>query len=161
MEFEGVAPPAEPKTQPLHQFSVLVPGRTSETGSTPQVEVKVIERTGEVQVAVRSADTHLTDSLRDDLGQLVSQLSERGYRSETWHPGASTVAGEAAAVRTANASNDAAPDGGDSRNSGRGGSDTAGRDGNARRDHRQNQPEWMDALERSLGGAQAPPRSLL
>ena len=152
---------SDSKGPALRELSVVVPGRTSAGGETaPKVEIRLVERTGEVQVAVRSGDERLNNTLREGLGQLVSQLDERGYRAETWHPGA---------VASATGSGDASPaprgaaepgrEGGDPSQSGRGGSDTAGRDGNARRDQQQNQPEWLDAFERSLGRAQAPVRS--
>ncbi len=145
-----------PKPQTLREFSVVVPGRPSPSGAASQVELRVVERTGEVQVAVRSSDPALNESLRENLGQLTSQMSERGYRTETWHPGAATGSMETRETRGSGNTDDTSHDRG---NSGRGGSDTAGRDGNARRDQQQKQPEWMDALERSLGGTVAPVRS--
>lgn len=159
------ARPEAAKAPAVREFSVVVPGRTSENGTTsPQVEVRVAERAGEVQVAVRTTDSRLTSSLRQDLPQLVSQLSDRGYRAETWHPGAAPGAGDGGAVRAGNDSSDARGDGDASGNSGRGGSDSAGRDGNhgqRQQQQQQNQPGWLDALEGSLGRAGAPIRSIL
>lgn len=66
-------------------------------GGDRRVEVRLTERGGEVQVAVRTADTHLAGALREDLPALSSRLAESGFRAETWHPAppaASTGAGE-------------------------------------------------------------------
>lgn len=139
----------------------MLPGRPTEGGKAePQVEIRVVERTGDVRVAVRTADSRLTSSLREDLPQLVSQLADRGYRAETWHPTAAAPAGEGRPMRAE--SSEPGRDGGNSGSPGRGGSDTGGRGGNGgRREQGQNQPEWLDALERSLGPDSAPIRSIL
>lgn len=50
------------------------------------VDVQVVERSGRVQVAVRSTDADLSSSLRQNLGDLVSSLASKGYRAETWAP---------------------------------------------------------------------------
>jgi hypothetical protein len=125
------------------------------------VELRVVERTGDVRVSVRTGDSRLNTSLREDLPQLVSQLSERGYRAETWHPAAVQGAADGRGLRAENP--EPARDGGTfGGHTGRGGSDTAGRDGNGgRRQQEQDQPEWLDALERSLGRGHVPPRSIL
>ena len=53
-----------------------------------RVDVRVIERAGEVHVAVRTQDTQLAGALRQDLPALSVRLDETGFRSSTWHPGA-------------------------------------------------------------------------
>jgi hypothetical protein len=66
-------------------------------GGDRRVEVRLTERGGEVQVAVRTPDAHLASTLRDDLPALSSRLAESGFRAETWHsvsPGASSGPGE-------------------------------------------------------------------
>jgi hypothetical protein len=58
-----------------------------------RVEVRLTERGGEVEVAVRTPDARLAGALREDLPALSSRLAESGFRAETWHPaspGAST-----------------------------------------------------------------------
>jgi hypothetical protein len=55
-------------------------------GGNQRVEVRLTERGGEVQVAVRTADAHLAGALREDLPALSSRLAESGFRAETWHP---------------------------------------------------------------------------
>jgi hypothetical protein len=58
-------------------------------GTGPQrVEVHLSERAGQVQVAVRTPDSHLAGTLRDNLPTLSARLAESGIRAETWHPSA-------------------------------------------------------------------------
>ena len=53
-------------------------------GGNQRVEVRVAERGGEVQVAVRTSDPRLAGSLRDDLPSLAAKLESAGLRTETW-----------------------------------------------------------------------------
>ena len=50
------------------------------------VEVRMIERAGEVRVAVRSADAELAQSMRSGLSDLAEKLSGRGFSNEIWRP---------------------------------------------------------------------------
>jgi hypothetical protein len=50
--------------------------------------VRVVERGGEVRVAVRTTDADLATDLRQELPSLAAKLEQTGYRTETWHPGA-------------------------------------------------------------------------
>ena len=49
--------------------------------------MKLVERGGEVHVAVRSADPVLTSDLRARVHDLVGGLEKSGLRAETWQPG--------------------------------------------------------------------------
>ncbi|MDQ6707083.1 MAG: hypothetical protein M3Z85_14050, partial [Acidobacteriota bacterium] len=55
-------------------------------GSKEQVEVRLLERAGELRVSVRSADPQLNTELRNGLGDLAGKLEKTGFRTETWHP---------------------------------------------------------------------------
>jgi hypothetical protein len=55
-------------------------------GGNGRVEVRLTERGGEVEVAVRTPDARLAGALREDLPALSSRLAESGFRAETWHP---------------------------------------------------------------------------
>jgi hypothetical protein len=58
-------------------------------GVGPQrVDVHLTERAGQVQVAVRTPDSHLAGALRENLPTLSARLADSGIRSETWHPSA-------------------------------------------------------------------------
>ncbi len=50
------------------------------------VEVRLVERSGELHISVRSADTHLNTELRNTLGDLAGNLEKTGFHAETWHP---------------------------------------------------------------------------
>src|SRR5438034_8546698 len=78
------APPEPPKTAgPAREIRLAL------AGGEQRVEVKVSDRGGEVQVAVRTVDGHLAERLRENLPVLTSRLAESGIRAETWHPPAS------------------------------------------------------------------------
>jgi hypothetical protein len=50
------------------------------------IDLRVIERSGQLHVDVRSSDTALQASLRQDLGTLTNSLERAGYHSETFTP---------------------------------------------------------------------------
>jgi hypothetical protein len=50
------------------------------------VDVRIMERGGELRVAVRSEHTDLRDTLRAELPDLRSRMDQHGFRTETWHP---------------------------------------------------------------------------
>ena len=107
--------PAEPvELRPLEPAKSSAPAHEIKLeigGAAQRVEVRLSERAGEVRVAVRTADSHLAGSLRENLPGLSSRLTENGFRTETWHPIASP--GEvrrAAELSTGNLSQDSHPD---------------------------------------------------
>ena len=61
------------------------------TGGERRVEVRLSERAGEVKMTVRTPDTHLATVLRENLPALSARLAESGYKSEAWHPAATSV----------------------------------------------------------------------
>ncbi|MBS1856539.1 MAG: hypothetical protein JST11_14315 [Acidobacteria bacterium] len=52
-----------------------------------RVEVRLSERAGNLEVAVRTPDNHLAERLREGLPALSDRLAENGVRTETWHTG--------------------------------------------------------------------------
>jgi hypothetical protein len=52
-----------------------------------RVEVRMIDRAGDIRVAVRTPDSHLAGALREDLPALASRLEQSGFHSESWHTG--------------------------------------------------------------------------
>jgi hypothetical protein len=62
-----------------------------------KVEVQVAERGGEVRVAVRTADPELNQSLRVELGSLVSRLETAGYKADSFAPSESFVSSSSSA----------------------------------------------------------------
>ena len=61
------------------------------TGGEQRVEVRLSERGGEVKMTVRTPDAHLATVLRENLPALSARLAESGYKSEAWHPAASSI----------------------------------------------------------------------
>ena len=96
------AAPAEPgKPDPTAMAQVLSGSEPCETAATgpaqnisvrlstdqsPAVEVRVMDRGGEVHVAVHSPDAATSESVRAGLPDLVAKLGQRGYEAEIWHP---------------------------------------------------------------------------
>ncbi len=78
------------RPQPIREISLKLAD-----GGSSQVDIQVVQRSGNVRVAVRTADEELTKSLQTNLGELVGRLEERGYKTETWIPTAA-VHGDAA-----------------------------------------------------------------
>jgi hypothetical protein len=87
----SVAAPPEPPAAPkpagaARDIKLQLAGAGSQ-----RVDVHLIERAGQVQVAVRTPDSHLAGTLRDNLPTLSARLAESGIRSEAWHPSASAT----------------------------------------------------------------------
>jgi len=60
-------------------------------GVDRRVEVRLSERHGEMKMTVRTPDTNLASTLRENLPALSTRLAESGFKSETWHPAASST----------------------------------------------------------------------
>ena len=56
-------------------------------GSGQRVEVRLIERAGDVHLAVRTPDERLAAALREDLPALASRLEQSGFHTDNWHGG--------------------------------------------------------------------------
>jgi len=74
------AVPVRP-TQPVRDVTLHL------TADNKRVDVKLVDRGGELHVAVRSADPDLTTDLRASVHDLVGDLTKGGFRTETWQPG--------------------------------------------------------------------------
>lgn len=75
-----LAPPA-PAASPVHRDIQL------QIGSGPSgVAVRVAERAGEIRVDVRTPDSQLTSTLRQELPTLAARLTESGFNAAAWHP---------------------------------------------------------------------------
>jgi hypothetical protein len=48
----------------------------------------------EIHVSVRTPDTQLAQSLRQDLGKLTTGLDQGGFRAETWRPAPANAAAQ-------------------------------------------------------------------
>jgi hypothetical protein len=102
-------PTAEPATSTAPSF-VEVPQSQPKPAATPvndislqvtqpgaqKVEVRVVQQSGELRVAVHTGDSDLAHGLQQGLSDLVGRLQEPGFRAEAWHPGGTTVQSTAA-----------------------------------------------------------------
>jgi len=68
--------------QPIREVAIRITNEFSQTA-----DVRMLERNGEIQVAVRASDPVLANSLRSDLTDLVRNLTPAGLNTEVWHPG--------------------------------------------------------------------------
>lgn len=57
------------------------------TRDAQSVDIRLVDRGGELHVAVRSGDQNLTSDLRESVRDLVGGLEKGGFRTETWLPG--------------------------------------------------------------------------
>ncbi len=75
--------PAEPpKVAPaVHDIRLQI------NGGDQRVDVRIVERGGDVHVAVRTPDANLAGTLREDLPSLSARLEQTGFHAETWHTG--------------------------------------------------------------------------
>jgi hypothetical protein len=74
-------PPSEPRpAQPVRDVTLRL------TADSQHVDVKLIDRGGELQVAVRSGDPVLNSDLRASVHDLIGGLEKSGFRAETWQP---------------------------------------------------------------------------
>jgi hypothetical protein len=78
----GDMPPVStPHPQPVRDLTLQL------TSDSQRVDVKLVDRGGEVHVAVRSVDPMLTTDLRASVHDLIGSLEKSGFRAETWQPG--------------------------------------------------------------------------
>ena len=129
--------PEIPKPPASTEILLQLAGKDQSTAS-----VRVVDRSGTVNVTVHAADADLRNSLRSNLSDLASQLSGQGFKTEMAKP----------AVIAANAENQH-----DSRH---GGQDTHSQQQNhlaqegrqPQRDRRANSERWRDELEQETSG---------
>jgi len=148
----AAAPPEPGKPDPTAMAQVLSgspPRETAASGpaqnisvrlstdQSPAVEVRVMDRGGEVHVAVHSPDAATSESVRAGLPDLVAKLGQRGYEAEIWHPPAGPSASSTNTQRESGGA------------FGRGEQQQPG--GQQPRHHpRQQQPAWIEEMEKNM-----------
>lgn len=140
VQTPGVDAAAKPAT-PLRELSIQM-GQASQD----RVEVRVVDRSGELQVAVRSANPDLTQGLRQGLPELVNRLEQNGFHAEAWRPGTTASAIPSAGdTRQRPMQSQQDPSQSQSQSGGQ----------QSRQNNRQNQsnrPQWVQELEGNLSG---------
>jgi hypothetical protein len=129
--------PEVPKPPASTEILLQLAGKDQSTAS-----VRVVDRSGTVNVTVHAADADLRNSLRSNLSDLASQLTGQGFKTEMAKP----------VVIAANAENQH-----DSRHSGQGTPSQQqnhfAQDGRQpQRDRRANSERWHDELEQETSG---------
>ncbi len=147
------APKSAGNSGPVRELALKLPASSGGSGgSASDVEIRVQQNAGQVQVTVRSSDEHLTQNLRDQLGDLVTRLDHSGYSTETWHPGGTAAAGEAVRAGAESASQNFRDNSDRQSQNGSGNDDGNSNQGNQGRRNQGNTPDWDDAIEAGLKG---------
>jgi hypothetical protein len=80
----------EAQNEPVERAAAAVRDISLNLSTKDQnVQVRLSERGGELQVTVRTPDSTLSHGLREGLSDLVGRLERGGYRAETWQPAGS------------------------------------------------------------------------
>ncbi|MGH9721651.1 MAG: hypothetical protein ACRD8O_15695 [Bryobacteraceae bacterium] len=147
----------KPSSRPTtaRELSVVMPGRPSPVGTAEPVTLRVVERAGELHVAVRTHDAPLSHDLRYHIQQLSTRLEQAGFESEIWRPSeGATLSSPLTAAQTHASAGDSAsqqdrPDGSQKPWERQGGSSRQdARDGGRKQDR----PRWVEELEESSRG---------
>ncbi|MCX6633040.1 MAG: hypothetical protein NTW28_36050, partial [Candidatus Solibacter sp.] len=83
--MEGETKPETARANPVRDMKFEV------TGGERRVEVRLSERGGELKMTVRTPNTNLASTLRENLPALSTRLAESGLKNEVWHPAASST----------------------------------------------------------------------
>ena len=130
------------RPQPLKDLSVEIRQPNQE-----KVAVRLVERSGELHVAVHATDGAVAHSLREGLPELVNRLDETGFRAEGWRPvGVVTATGPAVEARRSSAEF-----GHDASQSGQSWSQQSG---SKQERHQPDRPRWVQELEGTLAGGE-------
>jgi hypothetical protein len=82
--IDHIAQPLEhSQSSPLNQITLRVANADQSSAS-----IRMVERSGELHVAIRASDSQLADSLRGNVDQLTSRLNSNGWGTEVWKPAA-------------------------------------------------------------------------
>ena len=124
-------------TTPMRDLSVRV-----EAAEGQKVDVRIVQRAGDLQIAVKSADVDTTQGLRHGLSELASRLNESGYHAETWRPGQAAPADTGGGSGNDSQNSQDSPSGGSQSNSSWSQQNQGQRDNNP-----SNRPRWIQELE--------------
>ena len=106
----------------------------------------MVQRGGEIHVAVRTPDQQAAQSMRQDLSRLAASLDDAGFHADTWRPAAATSPARLPHTVSADSSQDTRQ------------GDTAGSDaqsdkqdgrspGEQKRRQQDERPRWVAELE--------------
>ena len=118
---------------PAREISLRLPG----SGESGSVDLRISERAGKVQIAVRTLDAGLARALRSDISDLVGRLERKGFDTQTWLPP------ERSGHGTVETQNGSTSEHGGSRQSGNGWQTAA----DPQQQRQRNRPRWLDEME--------------
>jgi hypothetical protein len=131
----------KPAAVPLKDISIQVAQPEAQ-----KVEVRVVQQSGELRVAVRTGDSDLAHGLQQGLSDLVGRLQESGFRTEAWRPASavqSTSVFETRSSQAASRNGDSQPNSGGSHPR-----------EDERRQGQSQRPRWVEELENSIDGGE-------
>jgi hypothetical protein len=133
--------PARPEvpTAPMKDISVRI---QSEQGEN--VDIRIVRRAGDLQIAVKSIDGDTTQGLRHGLSELSDRLNATGYHADTWHPG------QAATTETTADSGNSQHSQQQSQGDSQSHSGWSQQNGGQRDDKHSNRPRWIEELESNI-----------
>jgi hypothetical protein len=125
---------------PMKDISVRI---QSEQGEN--VDVRIVRRAGDLQIAVKSASGETAEGLRHGLSELSDRLNATGYHADTWHPG-QPAAATADSGNSQNSQQQHHQSQGDSQSHSGWSQEQSGR----RDDNHSNRPRWIEELESNV-----------
>lgn len=128
-------PPAAPKTGAASQISISVPA-----GDQQNVQVRLMDRAGEVHVTVRAPNEELAGSLRSDLSSLTGKLNQNGFSTEAFTPSSGSDSS-----RDQRSADPQQQSGAERQTPGRNPQQQSSQQNN-----RGNRPAWLDEFENSM-----------
>jgi hypothetical protein len=128
-----------PPRGPMKEISMRI-----EAAEGQKVDVRIVQRAGDLQIAVKSADDITTQGLRHGLADLANRLNETGYHAETWRPGQQAL--ESTTTSSENPAHHSQSDGSQSHSGG------PQQDRGQRHNNPSNRPPWIDEFESNLSG---------
>jgi hypothetical protein len=132
---------------PMKDISVRI---QSEQGEN--VDVRILHRAGDVQIAVKSASGETTQGLRHGLSELSDRLNASGYHADTWHPGQAAAVDNAAdsgGSQYSQQHHSQQQSQGDSQSN----SGWSQQQGGRRDDNQPNRPRWIEELESNISSS--------
>lgn len=137
-------PAAPPAPKPTGEMHLRLPN----AGRESNVDVWAKEQTGELRVAVRTSNPELSQSLREKLPELVEQLGQKGFETQTWRPAGADARAQAQPRGVVPQEADLS---GGTRDHGRSGQDQAGSGEHRQSDQEDRSSGWTEEWEKSFG----------
>jgi hypothetical protein len=126
--------------------SVNIQVPRADASGDDRVAIRMLQKGSEIHVSVRTPDTQLAQTLRQDLGKLTTGLDQGGFRTETWRP----VAANAAAQSNTNPQHQPSQDSPNREGAGsnaRSGGNSGQAAGEQKRKQQDDRPRWVAELE--------------